>query len=250
MVTPQALLCKLSWFNTKLMKYQLNCWVIDFSIKRIAKEMLLSPFSPTTSLLPQPPLPSGCMCTHIHITVYSNGVGIFSFYLCLLYFFWLLQLLLSSSFTEVYSWSFALPPHLILHNLTWKDNFIYPLCVDYPWIYICKLFPLPFNQIKILASLSDVSLWICHQQTKLDMAQGQFLISHPNPLFFTLFLSYCRSTEPPCILSSKSCFRYDFTSRLSCRFFWVAAVKYCAFCLLDLFYVTLNSLRKIKSKPF
>lgn len=248
MVTPQALLCKLSWFNTKLMKYQLNCWVIDFSIKRIAKEMLLSPFSPTTSLLPQPPLPSGCVCTHTHTQNRCWNIFLLSLSTVLL---------LTTSATSLFFLYrgllliFCSSSTNILPNLIWKDNFIYPLCVDYPWIYICKPFPLPFKQIKILASLSDVSLWIYHQQTKLDMAQGQFLISHPNPLLFTLFLSYCRSIEPPCILSSKSLFRYDFTSRLSCRFFWVAAVKYCAFCWLDLFlYVTLNSLRKIKSKPF
>lgn len=62
-------------------------------------------------------------------------------------------------------------------HLIWINNSICLLCADYRWNYISKPFLLPFVQTKILACLSDMSLWICHQQSKLDRPRGQFLIS-------------------------------------------------------------------------
>lgn len=70
MVTPQDLLCKLSLFNMQLVKYQLNCWVIDLSLKNIAKDKLLCPFSPTAVCPSSSDSPPFCVraCTDTHAT--------------------------------------------------------------------------------------------------------------------------------------------------------------------------------------
>lgn len=109
----QTVLCKLSLFNMQLVKHQLNCWAIDFSLKNCKRQVALSlfPYNCFLFFLSLLSILHAQMCRHT-----SDRRQKFSFYLSSTILLTTAACPLSSFSAGVYSWSsFILPPHLILH---------------------------------------------------------------------------------------------------------------------------------------